>query len=81
MEFIDEQRTADMLVALANIAHKQEQAMRESEQSDLDGIYHEDPDDADYWSATRAARYSRNDETAMTAFNYPSDSCEADRWR
>ena len=33
-DFIDEQRNADMLDALADIAHEQEQAMRESEQSD-----------------------------------------------
>jgi hypothetical protein len=33
MHFIDEQRNADMLDALADIAHEQEQAMRESEQS------------------------------------------------
>ena len=37
-DFIDEQRNADMLDALADIAHEQEQAMRESEQSDWDGI-------------------------------------------
>jgi hypothetical protein len=36
--FIDEQRNADMLDALADIAYEQEQAMRESEQSDWDGI-------------------------------------------
>ena len=36
--FIDEQRNADMLDALADIAHEQEQAMRESEQSEWDGI-------------------------------------------
>ena len=80
-DFIDEQRNADMLDALADIAHEQEQAMRESEQSDWDGIVDEDLDDANYWSAAKAVRYSRNDETAMAAFNYPSDSCEADRWR
>jgi hypothetical protein len=34
--FIDEQRNADMLDALADIAHEQEQAMRESEQSEWD---------------------------------------------
>ena len=34
LDFIDEQRNADMLDALADIAHEQEQAMRESEQSD-----------------------------------------------
>ena len=33
-DFIDEQRNADMLDALADIAHEQEQAMRESEQSE-----------------------------------------------
>jgi hypothetical protein len=38
MDFIDEQRNADMLDALADIAHEQEEAMRESEQSDWDGI-------------------------------------------
>jgi hypothetical protein len=37
MEFIDEQRTADMLDALADIAHEQEEAMREAEQSEWDG--------------------------------------------
>jgi ribosomal silencing factor RsfS len=34
MYFIDEQRNADMLDALADIAYEQEQAMRESEQSE-----------------------------------------------
>ena len=34
LDFIDEQRNADMLDALADIAHEQEQAMRESEQSE-----------------------------------------------
>ena len=34
MDFIDEQRNADMLDALADIAYEQEQAMRESEQSE-----------------------------------------------
>ena len=38
MEFIDEQRTADTLDALADIAHEQEEAMREAEQSEWDGI-------------------------------------------
>ena len=38
MEFIDEQRTADMLDALADVAHEQEEAMREAEQSEWDGI-------------------------------------------
>ena len=38
LDFIDEQRNADMLDALADIAHEQEQAMRESEQSEWDGI-------------------------------------------
>jgi hypothetical protein len=38
MDFIDEQRNADMLDALADIAYEQEQAMCESEQSDWDGI-------------------------------------------
>jgi hypothetical protein len=34
MDFIDEQRNADMLDAMADIAYEQEQAMRESEQSE-----------------------------------------------
>jgi len=34
MDFIDEQRNADMLDALAGIAYEQEQAMRESSQCD-----------------------------------------------
>jgi hypothetical protein len=34
MNFIDEQRNADMLDALADIAYEQEEAMRESEQSE-----------------------------------------------
>jgi hypothetical protein len=38
MEFIDEQRTADMLDALADIAHEQEEAMREAEQDEWDSI-------------------------------------------
>tara|TARA_R110000868_G_scaffold19815_2_gene84729 strand:+ start:125 stop:373 length:249 start_codon:yes stop_codon:yes gene_type:complete len=38
MDFIDEQRNADMLDALADIAYEQEQAMCESEQSEWDGI-------------------------------------------
>ena len=80
-DFIDEQRNADMLDAMSDIAYEQEQAMRESEQSEWDGIVHEDLDDPSHWSATRASSYSRDDETAMAAFNYPSDSCEADRWR
>jgi hypothetical protein len=32
MDFIDEQRNADMLDAMSDIAYEQEQAMRESEQ-------------------------------------------------
>ena len=75
-DFIDEQRNADMLDALADIAHEQEQAMREQwdeTDKDLDAPYH--------WSATMAAKYSSDDETAMAAFNYPSDSSETDRWR
>jgi hypothetical protein len=34
MDFIDEQRNSDMLDALADIAYEQEEAMRESEQSE-----------------------------------------------
>ena len=76
MNFIDEQRNADMLDALADIAHEQEQAMREQwdeTDKDLDDPYH--------WSAAKATKYPSDDETAMAAFNYPSDSSEADRWR
>jgi hypothetical protein len=38
MNFIDEQRNADLLDAMADIAYEQEQAMRESDQSQWDGI-------------------------------------------
>lgn len=38
MDFIDEQRNADLLDAMADIAYEQEQAMRESLQSEWDGI-------------------------------------------
>lgn len=41
----------------------------------------EDPDDPRHWGSARAARYSSEDETAMAAFNYASDSAEVDRWR
>jgi len=37
-DFIDEQRNADILDAMADLAYEQEQAMRESNQSDWDGI-------------------------------------------
>jgi hypothetical protein len=37
-DFIDEQRNADMLDSMADIAYEQEQALRESEQSEWDGI-------------------------------------------
>ena len=36
--FIDEQRNADLLDAMADIAYEQEQAMRESEAFEWDGI-------------------------------------------
>ena len=36
--FIDEQRNADYLDAMADIAYEQEEAIRESNQSDWDGI-------------------------------------------
>jgi len=36
--FIDEQRNADILDAMADIAYEQEQAMRESEAFEWDGI-------------------------------------------
>jgi nucleosome binding factor SPN SPT16 subunit len=42
MEFIDEQRSADMLDALADLVYEQEQAMRETEQNEWDGVYIED---------------------------------------
>ena len=38
LAFIDEQRNANLLDAMADIAYEQEQAMRESNQSDWDGI-------------------------------------------
>ena len=37
-DFIDEQRNADLLDALADLAYEQDQAMRESDQGDWDGI-------------------------------------------
>lgn len=36
--FIDEQRNADYLDAMADLAYEQEQAMQESNQDDWDGI-------------------------------------------
>lgn len=36
--FIDEQRNADCLDAMADLAYEQEQAMRESNQSEWDGV-------------------------------------------
>lgn len=39
MDFIDEQRSADMLDALADLAYEQEQAMRETEQNEWNGVY------------------------------------------
>lgn len=36
--FIDEQRNADYLDAMSDLAFEQEEAMRESDQSDWDGI-------------------------------------------
>jgi ABC-type uncharacterized transport system fused permease/ATPase subunit len=38
VDFIDEQRNADMLDAMSDIAYEQEQAMHESLQSEWDGI-------------------------------------------
>lgn len=38
IDFIDEQRNSDYLDALADLAFEQEEAMRESNQSDWDGI-------------------------------------------
>jgi len=38
MDFIDEQRNTDLIDAMADIAYEQEQAMRESQQSEWDGI-------------------------------------------
>ena len=37
-DFVDEQRNADYLDAMADLAHEQEEAMRESDQSEWDGI-------------------------------------------
>lgn len=37
-DFIDEQRNADLLDAMADRAYELEEAMRESNQSDWDGI-------------------------------------------
>ena len=38
IDFIDVQRNADYLDALADLAFEQEEAMRESNQSDWDGV-------------------------------------------
>ena len=38
MDFIDEQRNTDLLDAMADIAYEQEQAMRESSQSDWSSV-------------------------------------------
>ena len=38
MDFIDEQRNADFLDAMADMVYEQEQAMRESLQAEWDGI-------------------------------------------
>jgi hypothetical protein len=38
MDFIDEQRNADLLDAMADIAYEQEQAMRESSQNDWSSV-------------------------------------------
>ena len=37
-DFIDEQRNADLLDALADLAYEQDQAMRESDRDDWDGV-------------------------------------------
>lgn len=37
--FIDEQRNADYLDAMADLAHEQQEAMREAEQSDFSYIH------------------------------------------
>ena len=36
--FIDEQRNADYLDAMSDLAHEQQEAMRESEEDEWDGI-------------------------------------------
>jgi len=38
LNFFDEQRSADYLDALSDLANEQEEAMRESDQSDWDGV-------------------------------------------
>jgi len=38
LSFFDEQRSADYLDALSDLANEQEEAMRESDQSDWDGV-------------------------------------------
>ena len=38
LSFFDEQRSADYLDALSDLASEQEEAMRESDQSDWDGV-------------------------------------------
>jgi len=38
LSFFDEQRSADYLDALSDLANEQEEAIRESDQSDWDGV-------------------------------------------
>ena len=63
MDFIDEQRNADMLDALADIAYEQEEAMRESEQSEWDGI--------DEISDAERNACDHYNERYIYSYNYP----------
>lgn len=63
IDFIDEQRNADLLDAMADIAYEQEQAMRESNQSDWDGI-------EDISSAERNACDHYNERYVIHDYHY-----------
>jgi len=65
MDFIDKQRNiaADMLDALADIAYEQEQAMRESEQSEWDGI--------DEISDAERNAFDHYNERYIYSYSYP----------
>lgn len=42
MSFADENYNSDLLDAMADMAYEQEQAMRESDQSEWEGVIHDD---------------------------------------
>lgn len=44
MNNLDENYNADLLDAMADMAHQQEEAMRESNQDEWEGVIHDDED-------------------------------------